>query len=206
MMSLYLNFAASNVIGLDAPPLTLSAGDDHTCVLTSSGGVKCWGLDLNFELGDGQQINSPAPVDVLGLTSGATRVATRRDHTCAITSTGGVKCWGSNIFGQLGNGNQTYSAVPVDVMGLAGPAIEIATTGESSCAILSGGGIQCWGTGAPAMIPGAFSGIVGGNGHYCAFRAGGDLVCWGYNSNGQLGDGTTTDSLNTPVKTCLQSN
>jgi alpha-tubulin suppressor-like RCC1 family protein len=70
----------------------LAAGSYHTCALTSSGGVKCWGFSY-----------SSTPVAVVGLASGVVAIAAGYGHTCALTTTGGVMCRGDNYFGQLGD-------------------------------------------------------------------------------------------------------
>ncbi len=78
-----------------------AAGNNHTCALSSTGGIKCWGKNTFGQLGNstnGTYDPNPAPADVNGLT-GVTAVARRREpHTCALTSAGGVKCWGLNSF------------------------------------------------------------------------------------------------------------
>jgi hypothetical protein len=73
-------------------------------------------------------------------------------HTCALIAGGGVKCWGSNEFGQLGNGNSTTSAKPVSVIGLSRPASELSVGGYHSCARLDNNDIYCWGRGTKGQL------------------------------------------------------
>jgi alpha-tubulin suppressor-like RCC1 family protein len=89
----------------------------HTCAV-QSGGVKCWGVNENGQLGNGTTTNSTTPVPVTGMTSGVTAVETGNEYTCAIQGGTALKCWGFNENGQLGNGTQTGSKTPVQVMGM----------------------------------------------------------------------------------------
>lgn len=145
----------------------------------------------------------PTPVGVSGITN-ATAIAAGIYHSCALLSTGGIKCWGSNNSGQLGD---------PEVGGITN-AIAIAAGGEDSCALLSTGQIECWGnngqgelgdgTNMSRSTPVAVSGIANaiavavGSGHSCALLATGQIDCWGMNYSGQLGNGTNTES-STPV-------
>jgi alpha-tubulin suppressor-like RCC1 family protein len=134
---------------------------------------------------------------------------------CAVLSTGKVDCWGANGDGQLGNGTATNSDVPIAVLGISdAKAVASDTYGNSFCAVLSTGHMECWGnngdgqlgngtttssdvpvsvkniTTATAVI-GGDSGAVDG---FCALLSTGHVDCWGYNFSGELGNGTTTNS------------
>ncbi|MFZ1709637.1 MAG: hypothetical protein WAW20_13715, partial [Anaerolineae bacterium] len=103
--------------------IAVAAGQSHTCVLTTGGGVKCWGRNWTGQLGDGTTTDRSTPVDVVGLDSNVATLASGNDHTCALTTAGGVKCWGGNWGGQLGDGTTTQRSTPTSVFGLASGVI-----------------------------------------------------------------------------------
>ena len=84
------------------------------------------------------------PVSVSGLSSGVVAIAAGTSHTCAVLSTGAVRCWGFNTNGQLGDGTQTQRPTPVVVSGLTSGGTAVAAGGSHTCALVSGG-VKCWG-------------------------------------------------------------
>jgi alpha-tubulin suppressor-like RCC1 family protein len=112
--------------------------------VTSAGAVKCWGANANGQVGDNSNMQRLTPVQVSGLTAGATLATAGNTHSCALVS-GGVKCWGQNTNGQLGDGTQSQSLVPIDVTGLASGVTAIGAGASHTCARTAATGIQCWG-------------------------------------------------------------
>lgn len=214
------NASNENVESPSTPTQTaiyLSAGGSHTCVVTSFGAVKCWGRNASGQLGDGTTINKTTPVDVVWLNSGIKKVSAGAEHTCALTIYGGVKCWGDNTFGQLGNGTNQSSKVPVDVVGLTSGVTGLITGAFHTCALVSSA-LYCWGLNSSGQL-GNYSNInsntpsfvydyypviwsveAGGN-HTCftIVQRSGETrgSCWGNNSSGQLGIGTTSNVYDT---------
>ncbi len=199
-----------SVTGLTSGADFVASGGSHSCAVTSSGGVKCWGFNGDGQLGDGTTTQRLLPVDVSGLTSGVATVAAGVNHSCALTTAGGVKCWGDNQYGQLGDGTTTDRTTPVDVSGLSSGVASITVGDAHTCAVTTAGGVKCWGyngdgqlgdgttvnKSSPTDVSGLASGISNasaGGEHTCALTASGGLKCWGHNNFAQLGDGTITD-------------
>ena len=87
--------------------------------------MKCWGDNFFNQLGDGSGTGRSLPVDVVGLASGIADVEAGVAHTCALTTAGGVKCWGHNLDGQLGDNSNTNRPTPV-VAQIGGQSIAFA--------------------------------------------------------------------------------
>lgn len=189
----------------------------HSCLVTTEGGVGCWGSNLLGELGDGTSISRALPVAASGI-SDATTVIVSSNHSCTLLADGSVSCWGGNAYGQLGDGSTTDSLVPVAARGIDG-AVALATAGSMavsstfSCAVLASGGMQCWGQSdygfgdgiTESALPVAVAGISDAaavsldTNHGCVLLLGGKVRCWGFNFFGALGDGSGNMST-TPVE------
>jgi alpha-tubulin suppressor-like RCC1 family protein len=197
----------------------ISAGGEHSCAVLSDATARCWGENHAGHLGNGwPKPDSATPVTVWGLTNAAA-IAAGGNHSCALLADGTARCWGTNDRGQLGDGadeGEEYdSGTPVAVVGLT-DAVAITAGGYAhSCALKTDGTARCWGdnTGGqlgigandwPNTSPVAVTGltdavaITAGGSHTCALLGDGAARCWGYNSQGGLGNGTTTSS-STPV-------
>ena len=129
--------------GVTSGAQDLTAGDAHTCALVN-GGVKCWGLNSDSQLGSNSTTNSAIPVDGFSLGNGVQAVAAGANFSFAIVN-GALFGWGKNEGGQLGiNNNGPTAPVSAQVYGLTGGVQAVAAGGSSACAIVNGGA-KCWG-------------------------------------------------------------
>jgi alpha-tubulin suppressor-like RCC1 family protein len=185
----------------------VSSGGNHTCALLETGDVLCWGGNARGQLGDGTRTDSIYAIAVWGLAGFTAGISAGSGFTCVVLSSGGIKCWGENDHGQIGNGSMDDQTVPVDVSGLSGAA-SLSLGLDHACAGNSSGAF-CWGLNAYGQLgngtttdsgtPVEVTDIVSmpnhlgaGDNHMC-LAYGGMVRCWGYNHYGQLADGTNVD-------------
>jgi len=162
-------------LGTGRTAVALAAGEEHVCALLDNATVKCWGDNVEGQLGQGDQEDRGDDPDEMGdnlaaidLGAGRTAVAIGSGyrHSCALLDDATVKCWGRSSYGQLGQGDEEDRGDDPDEMGDNLPAIDLGT-GRTAVAI---------GTGAD---------------HICALLDDATVKCWGDNGQGQLGqDGT----------------
>ena len=206
------------VAGLAVGVADISAGWGHSCAVTAAGNARCWGDNDYGQLGDGTTIDRTVPVEVDGLPpGGVAAIAAGARHTCALLTSSIIMCWGDNSFGQLGNRSTNPSIAPRFVNGVQGP-ISLSAGMWHNCAVQANGQARCWGrrdggrlgdgtmegiatSGVAVDLPNEdFATIYAGGVGSCATTTSGHAYCWGLNYNGQLGDGTLTDSaLPVPV-------
>jgi hypothetical protein len=233
------NSSVSCVTGPSGPSCACGNAHQACCPVSDGGGqtqctapVQCAGINCSCLVGcsgstvqasDGSLWTSATvPVTTAnGSKFIATNFAYSGSVTCAVQSGGSVSCWGSNSYGQLGNGTTTNSTLPVQVLtGAAGPALSNIVKvfvdsyyGNSACAVDNTGAAWCWGYGAQGQLGTGFTtnspiavpvvtqsggpqltGVdqIGiSNDHACARMTDGSAFCWGSNQYGQIGVGTT---------------
>lgn len=192
--------------GLTSGVIQVTAGTIHSCALTASGSVLCWGYNGTGQLGIGNNVDRNTPTLLTNLSFGVSAISAGWVHTCALLTSGGVRCWGNNSFGQLGNGVNADSNLPVDVTGLSSGVIALSSGGYHTCALMTDRSVRCWGrnfngqlgdgnfndTTAPVTVSGlsGVASLASGGLHSCAVTQAGGAKCWGFNNFLQLGDGT----------------
>ncbi len=150
---------------------------EGSCVILADRTVACWGVDDDGELGDGTTGTvKTSPVAVVGVNT-AVGIAMEgneyggaQGHSCFLLADGTLRCAGDNYDGQLGNGSNTPSSIPVAVTGI-NTAVDVAA-GSASITTTN-------------AVAAAFS---------CALLSDGTVKCWGYGGDGELGNGSTANS------------
>jgi alpha-tubulin suppressor-like RCC1 family protein len=205
--------APREVVDLSNNIAMLSAGS-NTCALDNTGAVKCWGTSWAGQLGNGTWDRVTRPTPVTGMGKGVQAISQFGETICALTKTGGVKCWGLNNAGQAGDGTvqaDMGALTPVDVVGLQSGVTAVVSGRWHNCALLANRTARCWGanyigqlgdgTTNDSSVPVAVKGVhnilalTAGSDHTCALLADRTVRCWGGNGDGQLGNGTFVASL-----------
>ncbi|MDC0056496.1 hypothetical protein OAJ94_05540, partial [Deltaproteobacteria bacterium] len=225
------NLSSSNVPGnkvvlpSGANPVYISSSDDHSCVVSDDGDIYCWGQNNYGQLGNGSQGGYSSIPTIVNSGVDFKSVSAGYEYSCAISTDGGLYCWGNNNHGQLGDGTYNQRTSPVQIT--SGPTSsiwkEVAVSESHTCAISSSDKIYCWGlnhdgqlgdgTTVDANNPQlvnmpagttAVSVSVGSLSFTCGVLENHSTYCWGRNSRGYLGDGSWQDS-HTPIAIDLPS-
>lgn len=228
----------STISFADFIPQKVATGSYHTCVLSTEGTIKCWGYNSHGQLGTGDTRlrgnelftmgENLRPINLgLSPSNKAIDICAGDIHTCALSDDGGVKCWGYNGYGQLGQGHfalADYSmgpGLPFSDLGKAFKAKALTCGGEYVCALSDQGQVKCWGdntSGALGIgdtenrgdrggemgdkLP-ALAGLTNiqtisaGSQFGCALSAEG-ARCWGYGGAGRLGSESGNSTGHTP--------
>lgn len=146
--------------------ISIASVQGATCAVFATGIVKCWGGNFSGQLGDGSAFDNvphPTPVQVTGV-SGATFIGgSSGGHFCAIVGNGGLRCWGSNFYGQLGAGAESQGeSTPVTVCAVGST--------KTPCAVATGAKF-----------------VIGGDNYTCGIFTGDQVACWGNDAQGQTG-------------------
>ena len=152
----------------------ISAGATHTCAILDNNTVKCWGENLNGQLGyddtidRGDSAGDMAALVTVDLGAGRTAkaISAGSQYTCALLDNNSIKCWGDNVFGQLGQGD-TINRGDASTIGHTMAALQPVTLGLS-----------------PSHTA---KSVSAGKSHTCAILDDNTVRCWGNNTNGQLG-------------------
>jgi hypothetical protein len=121
--------------------ISVSVGSDFSCALLDDGRIKCWGSNRGGYFGNGTDVDSYLPVDVVGLSDTAIFLSAGPSTICAILRNGGVECWGSNIFDIPDS--DTFLFSPKILPGLESDVTFISI--GYGCAIMRDGGVKCLG-------------------------------------------------------------
>ncbi|WP_394840438.1 hypothetical protein LVJ94_30810 [Pendulispora rubella] len=214
-----------NVPGILGTVRQIALGDHHGCILTTYGGVDCWGIYKDQQGIERVPFANNARVQA---------IAAGRQTTCALMTAGGVQCFGSNGFDSLlgrgpANGPiEQLTPAPVLIPTDKAAALQVVVSKDHACALLNDGTVWCWGdnysgtlgagqsngvsvepkeSAMPLQVkdlPGTPTSIASGTGFTCALLSDGKVLCWGDNSWGTLGQGTFDDVPHlTPVSVPL---
>ena len=145
-----------NLIDLGVDAIQIASGGASNCAVLTDGNIKCWGLNRFGQLGYGHTNNigdneTLSSVDSISLGQKVVQISLGKEydsHACALLETGDVKCWGSNRFGRLGYGPRSSmngNLETLSTLELGGKAVKVVAGYNSSCAIMEGGGLKCWG-------------------------------------------------------------
>lgn len=217
--------AAVGDVDLGGPASTIAAGAQHTCAILSHGRVRCWGRGYDGSLGypdpnrtvigDDETPAAAGDVDVGGT---AISLTCGNGHTCALLSTGAVRCWGTGEFLGYGNTEHIGDDEPPSAAGdvdVGGTVVQLDAGNWHTCAVLDTGALRCWGYGglgllgygnfwsigddeAPSAagdvdVGGSVASVTGGKPFTCALLTGGTVRCWGDAVDGHLGYGNSSN-------------
>jgi alpha-tubulin suppressor-like RCC1 family protein len=205
-----------------SPPKTIFTQTAHTCRLSSQGVASCWGKNRYGELGGGFRSDHFYPPIQVQMPEGVQlkELTTADSHTCGLTRTGTVYCWGKNLYGQLGINLRQTQLTPVPIQ--MPERIRFLTIGAGvyhTCGLSQNGDAFCWGRNSDGQLGNGsrenriipvrvsmprniqFKSLSFGAYFVCGLSLQGKVYCWGSNFVGQLGDGSQVDRLTpTPVQ------
>jgi len=192
--------------------IAIAGAGYHSLALKNDSTVWAWGYNNNGQLGNGNYSNSNVPVQTIGITKVKAIAGGGRYFSAAVKNDGTVWAWGSNAYGQLGNGAIfTGTNVPVQASSLTG--VKNVEAGEYfTVALKNDGTVWNWGrndfgqlgigNNTDSSVPVQVTGLTGVNTiakgefyfHTYALKNDNTIWSWGSNFYGQLGTGNNTTS------------
>tara|TARA_B100000609_G_scaffold40847_1_gene31197 strand:+ start:3017 stop:4123 length:1107 start_codon:yes stop_codon:yes gene_type:complete len=191
----------------------IAAGNEHVCAVVGQN-IKCWGHNLNGQLGYGDKIDrSKPPTQNVSVGTFVSKVSAGRASSCAILANGQIKCWGFNNTGMLGYNDRMERTSPPSTSVAVGSTAKTLSVGSGHmCAVLSNDRIKCWGSNTYGELGYASAGILGylqppasyvttgfsvqtvhtSSSYTCVLLTNGQSKCWGSGLAGKLGYGDTT--------------
>ncbi|MDO9022101.1 MAG: hypothetical protein Q8S73_12450 [Deltaproteobacteria bacterium] len=186
----------------------------YSCAGLLDGTVRCWGTYNAPDLLGAGAADRRRPFPVVGLAGVTQLSSTAGAHVCAVTSDGAVRCWGSNYWGELGDGTTIDRLSPTATVGLTG-VVGVAAGYRRTCAALADGTARCWGDNSfgelgdgtvvnprtsprPVVGLGGVAAVTTGLDHSCALLTNGSVRCWGDNSHGETGVGSMDLTVTAP--------
>ena len=202
---------------LPSPATHIHTGSSATCANTTSGELFCWGQNASGQLGNGSTTDSSNPTRVV-VSSDEHQTFTMGQigfgHSCAVTPTSELYCWGSNQSGQLGDLTSVQRTRPVLTSEIRSGTQQVVVGSWHTCALSSDQEVFCWGSNKAGQLATSTSSsalplpvtnlggwptkLASGSNHICALTVAGDVVCWGSNRYGQIDASNSSEALHTP--------
>ena len=217
-ITLNYNQTLTPITIVETEPDLIAAGEDHSCAIKADGTVRCWGEGSSYRLGYGNNgdRSTPTATASLGTNRTAVDITAGDTHTCVILDDGTVSCWGSNNYGELGDGTTTTRSTPTQTLSLGRPAIAIEAGFDFTCALMDNGSIMCWGRNHYGQLGRGYTNTSSSSqptpmytvplptgrhavsidiGHYhvCAVLDNGSIACWGPGNSHRLGTGSVAN-------------
>ncbi len=195
---------------------SISAGTDYTCGVTLSYKAYCWGDGTYGTLGDGTTTDVRLTPVRAGSALHFRQVVAGNQSTCGVTTEYRAYCWGTNLYGVIGDGTQLQRLSPVPVAGgLRFQQVTVAL--GHACGITLQNIAYCWGNNSfgtlgsgppqdkkltPVRVAGGlrFRQVTAGFDHTCGVTTDSRAYCWGFNNFGEIGDGTSLNTRLTPLR------
>ncbi|HEY6561982.1 MAG TPA: hypothetical protein VI072_32165 [Polyangiaceae bacterium] len=219
--------ASAGNVSLGGRAIQIEAGGFHTCAILESGAVRCWGAGHSGQLGyavpglvavgDTELPSAMLPVNVGGEVD---QISLGEMHTCALLTSGKLRCWGYGEYGQLGYGNRNTigdneaPATAGDIR-VGENVVYVSAGGQFTCVITSSLAVRCWGENlfgqlgygdrrnrgddelpssyGAVNLGGRVTSLSAGYSHSCVRTEDGEVRCWGSGGGGKLGYARTAD-------------